>query len=378
MSDAPTIFVALIALWLAIAAGALYWPRPPALDGERWFKVSLATVLRGQVEAVHGDVAAWESLVRRFVPYNPAGRMPELKVANPALVIPANWLPGERALHQQLSRTSAVTDRWNIIYADPAGVEARLVDPADLGVEYDPGSLCGRDCGWDQLAEWGAGSTSFRRALLDRVGAKWVLIRGADATSVAAQVLDRAAVEVGGFAHTIDWPELESEAAVRRVAAAISALIDSWQDRVVLLCESEGTALAIRALAQDGALRDPVLAVVSIGGVIGGRVGLSGQLGERACEDWLGAWFTYGRLDSESVRLTPYMSVQLVDLSCRQVGLPGLPLANQRFPDPRDDGTLQTLESVDLGPLVVTPDLPLDQVARALIAVTGCWVLNRR
>ncbi len=370
--------VAIFAAALAIVAGVLQWPRPPDLDGERWFKLMLSTVLRGQVEAVDGEVTDWEHLVKRFVPYHPAGRLPERKVLNPKASPPGQWLPGELALTQRLATVNEVQERWAVMYDDEAGLEARLVDPFDLGAAYDPKTFGDPACTWDALALWGSGDTAYRDALLNRLGAKWLLVEGRPDRLAGPSLMSDLANELGERAVRVPWHDGELEQAVEALAEVLADVVQDWQDRIVVVSEEAGTTLVLRALADNGNFRDPLLAVLSIGGVIGGREGEDGPFGEKTCSDWMAAWFTFQRMDSESVRLTPYLSTQFFDRHQPTPGAAGLSVQAQRFPEPRDDETLKTLESVDLGLLPVDETLPTAQVARALLSVTGCWALSRR
>ncbi len=114
--------------------------------------------------------------------------------------------------------------------------------------------------------------------------------------------------------------------------------------------------------------------------MIGGRDDeAEGPLSRKAAEDWLGQHFRQSALESEVVRLTPFFAVQWLDREAWPPGVSGLALEDQRFPEPDDkDSTATTLEVVDLGPLPASPELPVAQVARALIAVVASWVVTRR
>src|SRR5690554_2298026 len=140
VTDPLSIAIAAAAAITAFVAGWVQWPRAPDLDGERWFKVALATLLRGEAEARGGTAEAWEAQVVRFVPYHPAGRLPERKVTNPvAARLPGAMQPGERALLEQLARRHTVQERWRWMYdEDPVSLDARLDDPVELGPAYDP------------------------------------------------------------------------------------------------------------------------------------------------------------------------------------------------------------------------------------------------
>ena len=78
-----------------------------------------------------------------------------------------------------------------------------------------------------------------------------------------------------------------------------------------------------------------------------------------------------------AVLVVSFLALQWLDREASEPGAAGLPLASQRFPDPRDDGVIATVESVDLGPLPSDPAIPVEQVARAAVAVTALWALTR-
>ena len=132
--------VALMTLVAFVVLGWLALPDVPELDGERLFKVLLATLFRGEVEAAEGTVADWENKVLNWVPYHPAGRFPEEKVTRPSVHrLPGPSLEGEQALIESLAKLDSVESRLRRMYVDdPIGIEARLADPAELGDGYDP------------------------------------------------------------------------------------------------------------------------------------------------------------------------------------------------------------------------------------------------
>jgi hypothetical protein len=368
----------LAALAAALAAGVTWvqLPRTPHLEGERWFKLTLATLLRGKVEQQRGEAADWEREVRELVPYHPAGRWPERKISNPvAHALPSAALPGEHALLEALAARSEPAARWAWLYdEDPAGLDARYSDPAELGPEYDWSEL-GQGASWDTLAAWGTGDTTFRTALLRAVPARYVLFEGRPDKRAGPSVLDAMVSELeaaGQPAVRVPWGQTaQASEQVRGVCPQLS-------DRAVLVAEEAAVIELLRVLQQDAELRDRVSAVVSVGGVIGGRTDEPGPYGEATCQDWLGAHFTQNELDTELVRLTPYMAVQWLDRRAWPPGVPGLPLAHSRFPEPRSDVPIDTIESVDLGPLPADRPVPVELVARALLAVVGGWVHSRR
>ncbi|HHO51699.1 MAG TPA: hypothetical protein ENK18_12700 [Deltaproteobacteria bacterium] len=363
---------------IALGIGWLQWPRPPALDGERWFKVMIATLLRGHVDDQGDDpeqAAAWEAAVLRFVPYHPAGRLPERKISNPvAAALPGRALPGEVALIEALAALQGVSERWAHLYdRDEVGIEARLQDPEELGAAYDPSTTLGPGAGWEDLADWGAQRGTFAAAVARTVPARWILVEGQGELPEAPSLIEALHAELSSTAERIS-----SGLGAAGLSERLTALVGEGS-RLVLVGEEAGVTQILRILAQHAEIRDHVLAVVSVGGIIAGIPDRDGPLGEVACRDWLGAWFTQRALDTDVVRLTPYFSLQWLDRRAWPPGIEGLPLANARFPEPDDrDATATTLEVVDLGPLPLDPQLPTQIVARALIAVVSAWIVHRR
>ncbi len=388
MTDPLSLALGGLAGVVALTIGWLQWPRPPQLDGERWFKVVLCTLLRGRAEAQARDADAWEAEVLRFVPYHPAGRAPERKVANPvAAVLPGAALPGERALLEHLAAIDGVFERFSWMYdRDPAALDARLDDPVELGPVYDPRTALGPDATWEALAEWGGSDThegTFPSALAQRDRTRWVLIEGRPDRTTGPSVLAAFAEQLPD-AWVVPWDDtsVAPDGAAERfdLGEHLANALTDPEMRLTLVAEEAGVWSVLRALRDHAGLRDQVAAVVSLGGVIGGRSDASeGPLSQSACHDWLTAWFAQRHLDTDVVRLTPYMAVQWLDRLAWPPGVPGQALQDARFPDPDPTGaSAETVEVVDLGPLPVDPHLPLDLVARALRTVVVCWLATRR
>ncbi len=377
---------------LAAAVGWVQWPRPPELDGERWFKVMIATLLRGRVEADGGSPDAWEEAVLRWVPYHPAGRLPERKASNPvAAAMPDLAMDGEVALLEQLARFDDGLARFRWMYLDDeVGAVARLADPADLGEAYDPATTLGPGASWDSLAAWGAATDdAFARAALRAADATWVLVEGRADRQVGPSVLPSLQEVLGDAAVRIPYDDGD----VASLGAALHERASAGQ-RLVAVAEEAGTVRLLRALLAQAEVRDQLLAVVSVGGAVMGRADEEGVLGRATCRDWMEAHFGQHDFDTDVVRLTPYFSVQWLDPVAWPPGVSGLPLECQRFVEPHERGaTATTVEVVDLGPLLVErpsdwviaeglPDVPsqLDPelVARALIGVVSAWTVHRR
>jgi len=304
-----------------VAAGIAWvqWPRPPALDGERWFKVTLATLLRGRVESEGGDADRWEQTVQRLVP------------------------------------------------------NVSLDDPDELGPAYDPQTYLGPGFGWDAVARHA--SADVLTADLTRVlPARWILVEGRADRRTGPTVLPSL---LGALPDALVVPF--GDGAPETLDRSATSAAPGAGDRLVLAGEEAGVARIMRVLHANAELRDKVLAVVSIGGVIGGRDDEDGPYGRAASADWLAASFVQRELETDVVRLTPWLAVQWCDPDVQPPGLRGLPLAAQRFPIPDAEGaTAHTLEVVDLGALPTDATLDPALVARALVAVTTLWVASRR
>lgn len=354
------------------SAGIVYLqvPRPPALDGERWFKVTLATLLRGQVQAADGDAADWEAAVTQFVPYHPAGRLPERKVSNAVALKPTAALPGELALIEALDKLDGAEARWARLYGDEISLEARLADPAELGADYDPSGPVGPGAEWDAVAAWGGGDAAIVAAFERSLDVTWVLVSGRAEQLGGPSLLEALA---GSWAktETVAWDDPELEARLVALAAAGTSM--------VLVGEEVGMTALLDLLPGNLAIRDRTMAVLSIGGVIGGKPGEDGRLSVDTRKDWMDAWFKMRHLETEVVRLTPYFSLQWVDPTAWPPGVEGQPIEHARFPELDPAGaTAETTEVVDLGVLFADDALPTDQVARALITVVTAWVVHRR
>ncbi len=379
MTDPLSLGLAAGTLGIALAAGWAWMPRPPPLDGERWFKLTLATLLRGETEASGGDAARWHEALRRHVPYHPAGRMPERKVANPiAARLPGAALPGELALLDALAQLADADARWRHLYdLDPVGLAARSADPTDLGPDYALASwlaLAPRpdETGWDVVAAWARGDPRPASAL-QGTGLRWILWEGPERVG-APRVLPALADATGG--ERWPWPVSPAEETAR--AARLEAVAGALGGRCVLVAEDRAMIGLLAALAASPALRDVTAAVVSVGGAIGGEADAPAPFDDHTRSDWLGAHFTHDALDTERVRRTPYVSVQWLDRSAPVPGVGALPLGAQRFPEPAVGSGPALVEVVDLGPLPAASDLPVVAVARALALVVSAWVASRQ
>ncbi|MGB0637769.1 MAG: hypothetical protein ACPGTU_00450 [Myxococcota bacterium] len=323
------LLLAIVAAWMSVR------PAPP-LDWERLWKVSLATVIRGQVEAAQGDQGAWWEQLKLQVPYNPVGRLGDAKLHSPNLTdIPVPALEGEQSLVERLARLETPADRWvEMFHNDEAAVEALLSNPAELGPAYDPGSVMAPGIDWESVALW---TDTVQAAIARRLTDVIVVTFGFDGAAMREAVPH---VRVVGF------EEVDIDAILESAPQS--------HERLVLIAASDLGFPMVQALHASPELRDRVLAVMSMGvdWVADGR------------QEWMDENFSHLAMDTELNRHTPYMSVVNVDPSRPELGW-----ANQVFPVPEVPPSGWTpVESIDLGPLPLSEQEP-GLLARAL------WVL---
>jgi hypothetical protein len=394
-----TIAVAVLALAVAVAIAVLQWPRPPDLDGERWFKAWLTTLLRGRADAAGLSAEAWAAEVVGFAPYHPAGRTPERKVCDPTAELPTPALPGEASLVEALAKLPERSARWARMYdLDELALADRLSDPIELGPAYQPSRWLGAGCTWDVIAAAGGDHATDLVLHLSRGSrARWVLVGAPppgvpDVLAALSEVLGERAIRFeADSAPSPEQPEVIRAGVVERrhdaaFAAEVVALLGlleslfpTFEERVVLVGVGPGIQVVLEALRSHAPVRDQVEAVVSIGGVIHGLDGVDGPLAWEACTEWLQQNFRHKHLDLEANHRCPYLAVQWLDREADVPGAGGVPLDRARFPVPQDDaGPVQAIDVVDLGPLPADPDLPTRLVALALWGVTTAWVAARR
>lgn len=356
MSTPLDVAGAVLALGVAAAAAWAQRRVPPAVDEARWLALVQATLWIGRIEASGGGAEDWKAAVRRFVPYHPAGRLAQQKVLHPeAWALPADALPGERSLVEALRRLPDAEARWRHLFdEDPAGLEARLEDPATLGTDWDPARWLGPEAGWAELASWEGGDGAFATALA-RQPLHWGFLRSgapgrsSELMTVLAQTVDQASV----------W-ELGEGTDAERAEGLRAQLVDTELPtgrRWVWVADGHAAHVLLRVLAgsEGEALRDHTSAVLAIGGAL--------RLPEH--EDWMGHHYSHVHLDTDARRLTPYLSVAWLDREA-----PRLP--EQRFGPPCDEGkAVPAVDPVDLGVLPDDPELPLPLVARALATVVA-------
>lgn len=356
MTDPITVTVASLTAGLAASIAFLMRPRVPELDGERWFKVMLTALVTGRSDASELSDEDWVVAVLAAVPYHPAGRFPEKKVHRLGLAGLPAALPGERALIEKLASLETLEERWAWMYdQDELALGARMDDPAMLGKAYDPSTVLGPAATWKALVGWTKGeSTDFPQALA-RKELTWVLVGEDGEAPAVLEALD----------------ELVPKTVRIRAADAFATEMLPYSEDVSIrfVVVATGTAIqhVLAAMVDMPGLRDRTLAVLSVGGVIGGP--------ERV--DWMEAHFTHHELDTEVARSTAYLALQWLDRTADPPGAFGLPLAHARFPPARVEAmTEEKVQVVDLGPLPGDSDPPL--VAQGLWAFVTAWVETHR
>jgi hypothetical protein len=348
VTDPVSLAVALAALVIALWAGWASLPTPPALDAERWFKVILATLLRGATEARDGTDADWERDVLAFVPFHPDGSRPEVKIEAPERVV-LTGRPGERALVDELKALATAAERSQHLYRrSTAGRVERLSDPADLGPDYDLERWLGAGASWNQVADLGAGDgTAARDAAARAVPARWIVVgHSGAAPDVAGALVRRGAVRVPPDA---------------ALDVAVADHLTRPEERAVIVAFGGATGSVVAALADHAGLRDRVLAVVAIGSDLGGA-----DVAARIRDDVL---------DLEVRRRLHLFAVQWFEVDRGETVFDGVPLSRARFPEPgRVAGGAPVVDALDLGPLPPVASLPVDLVADALILLVSGWI----
>ena len=342
-----------VELWVELAAAGLAgwaaWktiPRPPTLDWERLFKVTLATVLRGEVEREEGDLDAWRARLAP-VPYHPAGRQPEVRIARPeSAPIPTPALDGERALLERLQQHDTPVARFDAMYrADPLAQDALLSDPALLGADYDPERCFGPGATWDAVASW---SEPLQQGLQRRLDHVVVACFEPGLASALAAALPTARVEAGA---RTDAPDASA-------AEALDALLPAKSDRLVVLLPGPDVPWLLRLLHAFPGLRDRVHTVWSLGGAL---------FDTDEDRTWGAEHFRHEELEPELQRALNYVGFIAVD--------PTAPLASgwaeQRFVEPPLPATgRRSIDAIDLGPLDLQ-GLGTASVARAIWVTLG-------
>lgn len=302
----------------ALGAATLWWarPRPVALDWERFFKLSLVTLLRGQVERTQGGPEDWAALGRSKVWYAAAGRHPFQKLLAPdssRLEVPA--LDGELALTQALESLETPEARLERLYA-PELDAALYEEPESAGPQWLLPQYLGQGADWNSLASW---AESVPGALQRKGGQVWIQL----------DALDLPLSELLPRTHRLTPSTPED------TAKAIDALGPEAADRFVLLATGTQAAILLRTLHAFDGLRDRVLAVVLIDPAL------------ETEQAWLAAHFNHQDFDTELARPTGWFQLRFVS---RTPTAEALQAASKGLPSPPDQESGRiAIEDVALG-----------------------------
>lgn len=325
--------VELLVLGLGLAAAWLSVKPSPELHWERLWKTLLATCIRGQVEAEGGDADAWWARLSA-VPFHPAGRDAYEKLFRPSLDrVPVPALPGEHALVERLCALPDPGSRYEFMFRQSeAAQDALMADPEGLGPAFRPSVAVPPAACWQDIAEWNA---DLQRAIARRLNEVVVMVAGTPSASMK---------QVVPHGHCVELEAIE-EAEFRRH-------LEHDHQRVMVVAGGDSVWPILQLLHRLPALRDRVLAVISLGSPI---------LGEDS-RAWMAEHFQHQAFDTELNRRTLYMAVTDSGDSLRDA-------SEQRFPSPEvPPSGWSPIESVDLGPLPLEAQDPV-VLARAL------WVL---
>jgi len=314
-----------LACWIALRSIS----KPPQLDWERIFKVAMATVHRGEIEAENGSVQDWRERVIGQIPYNPAGRNPVEKLRHPSPdKIPVPAIPGERALVEQLEPLPNPTERYRWMMADaPAVEEALMADPISLGPTAALEPIFGSTINWDDVAHW---STSLQEALQRRfshaifVGVQSELARAIETVLPGVRV----------------W-HIDST-----IEANITTHYPDLSDRFVVFAGRESGLSSLEWIADDPAFRDRLWAWCSVEGA------------ELIPTEKMQSIFHVDSLDQERNRQVPYFSATPVDWKAPD----DAPWTTTITPLPKSVSTgCPPMESVWLGPIQIQDDADRDR-----------------
>jgi len=339
-----------LALWgtaCALTVATLWWARsrPVALNWERFFKLTLLTQIRGQVEATDGTADEWVKKGREKVWFSGLSRSPFVKLLKPSpqdLSVPA--LPGELALTQALLELPDVHARLNCMFG--AGQDAELYEePESAGEAWRLPQYLGQGADWDSLALSG---DAIAEAVRRRGQQVWIQIGAIDLP--LQDLLPRTASL--------------SASTPKDTANAIDALGPDGADRFVLLACGADASLILDALKAFDGLRDRVLAVVLI----------DPELADR--QDWLTKHFNHQDFDTELARPTGWFQLRFLEThpSVQQVAdrALGLPIP------PKPESGRVSIELVELGLLPGRHKEAAGRwLSRGLVVTVLAWLGSR-
>ena len=336
-----------VGLWavagvLLLVAGWNTLPRPPELNWELYFKVVIASLIRGEVEAAEGTAEDWLERGRALVWFHPGARDLESKLTEPdAYQVSTPAIEGERGLIEALRLLSTVQQRLERTFTSGHADAVLYEDPALLGEEYDPRNSVGTEADWEAVAGCSPDLLTALRRRHEHL--RWVVL-GGDQKHIEALS------ELLGEDRVLVLSETESEAA----ETELESFLSQRSDRLVLLAVGKGAGLAVRMMHGSPGLRDRVLAVVGVGAFLGGDLG-----------GWMKDAFTHQAMDTEISRLTSWFRVSFVTPGVLPVGDEHCALADTRWPcPPVPQSGRKAIEVIDLG---VLPGPALDYAPALLI-----------
>jgi len=303
----------LLVVGLALYAGWLTLPRSVDLDWERFFKLSLVTLVRGPLEEQEASSEQWMEAGRSQVWYHPAARDLGLKVQDPAgYEPPFPTLDGERALLEQLQLT-APEQRLATVFGGGAD-EVLYDDPEGLGGDWQLATILGPEVSWESVATWSAELLSGLARRHEHT--RWALL--------GAEHLAETLREALGEGSVLLAPEDDP-------AAFFEQELSQLSDRVVFLASGKHADQLVRLLHEHPGLRDKARAVVALQASFD--------------PEWMAACFGHESMDTEIAWATPYFHLFFAG-----DGLQGL--ESSRWPTPPVPATGRvSVESVDLGVL---------------------------
>lgn len=357
--------------------------RPPALEPERLFKTTLATLLQGGVEGELREgitqkesrlaMERWADSVRRALFFHPSWREGWAKLDDPLrwdLPIPAG--EGELALIEALRSLSPGKDRFEC-FLQGEHQSLLLEDPTQLGAAYDPGRWLAPDLHWEHVAR---ANEPLERALARRLDALQILL--VHGPELAADALG---VEAG-FVKVLHTTRLELQGAplapqeMERVVAKALEGLRGPADRLALVGLGDSGLALVGAMAGSAELRERVTIVTLLGvpllGIPEPPEGRE-ELTEEAMKSWLKDNIRQETLDVELHRSTPWILLPRVRPDSIPAGDGRVPWRNQRMDEPPwPPSGRHPIRVVELGPLSADSEaLPAHLLAPALLML---WV----
>lgn len=337
--------VGLLSLVVALLAGWLSLPRPPALDWQRLFKVGLSVLTAAEVEAETGAadpsaVEEWRRRVLAAVLWHP-----EVVDAGAALrgFGPVGTGGGEeRGWSRRLADLPDARARLRALLDDEAGQRELFGDPAELGAEHDPATWLGANASWEHVAAWDEG---LRAALRRRFqGVRIVL----DGLSPALSAALEEALEPSAFLRLPEPVEADEEAAAEALFEPVEAVLAQPSDRLVLVAQGTAANRTLAAMIRGAGLRDRCLVVLLLAPTLRPEIL---------------ARFDNEHLDTELKRSVPYLVLADLDFLAPSVDA----LEAQRLPAPAPlPSGRAAVERIDLG-VVHLAGLPPRVLARGLL-----------